>query len=87
MEWTLYEIDLWQGVVQNPKILPRKPIWCVWHNSREIKTEMTKNPALDDPEVQLIFSYMTGQIARLYQQQNMLMKKLMETKNWLPIPQ
>lgn len=29
---------------------------------------MTKNPALDDPEVQLIFSYMTGQIARLYQQ-------------------
>lgn len=42
---------------------------------------MTKNPALDDPEVQLIFSYMTGQSARLYQQRNMLMKKIMETRN------
>jgi hypothetical protein len=45
------------------------------------KTKMTKNPALDDPEVQLIFSYMTWQIARLYQQRNMLMKKIMETRN------
>jgi hypothetical protein len=42
---------------------------------------MTKNPALDDPEVQLIFSDMTGQVARLYQQRNMLMKKLIETRN------
>jgi hypothetical protein len=42
---------------------------------------MTKNPALDDPEVQLIFSYMTGQSARLYQHRNMLMKKIMETRN------
>jgi|GEM_PF-3270171 len=36
------------------------------------------NPAFNDPEVQLIFSYMTGQIAKFHRSNEALAKRLFE---------
>jgi hypothetical protein len=44
---------------------------------------MTKNPALEDMEVLIIFNYMTGQVAKLHKNDEALAKKLFEVTSTL----